>query len=173
MACKLKICGTEPESIVDGKGFRYVIFTQGCPHACPGCHNPQSHDFSAGKWADIDTLFAEICENPLLKGVTFSGGEPFCQPLPLVELAKRIHEKKLDLTVFTGYTYEELIDRRDPGIDALLSETDILIDGPFLLEQKDLTLVFRGSRNQRIIDMNRTRQSGTVVLDESEKEAFS
>lgn len=173
MAFKLKICGTEPESIVDGKGFRYVIFTQGCPHGCPGCHNPQSHDFSAGKWVDIDDLFTEICENPLLKGVTFSGGEPFCQPKPLVELAKLIHGKKLDLTVFTGYTYEELLDRRDPDTDALLGETDVLIDGPFLLEQKDLTLVFRGSRNQRIIDMNLTRQNGEIVLDKNEKEAFS
>lgn len=173
MGSKLKICGTEPESIVDGRGFRYVIFTQGCPHLCPGCHNPQSHDFNAGKWVDTDDLFAEICENPLLKGVTFSGGEPFCQPKPLTELAKQIHGKKLDLTVFTGYTYEELLARHDPDTDALLKETDVLIDGPFLLEQKDLTLVFKGSRNQRVIDMNQTREKNEIVLDELEREAFS
>lgn len=173
MGSKLRICGIEPESIVDGRGFRYVVFAQGCPHRCPGCHNPQSHDFNGGRWADIDDLFAEICENPLLKGVTFSGGEPFSQPKPLAELAGRIHARKLDLTVFTGYTYEQLCARHDPDTDALLREADVLIDGPFLQEQKDLTLVFRGSRNQRVIDMNRTRETGAIVLDEVEKEASS
>ncbi len=166
MACEVRICGIEPESIVDGKGFRYVIFTQGCPHRCPGCHNPQSHAFNGGRMADIRDLFREICENPLLKGVTFSGGEPFCQPKPLTELAERIHGKGLDLTVFTGYTYEELLNRRDPDIDALLAQTDVLIDGPFLEEQKDLTLVFRGSRNQRVIDLNKTRLTDRVILVE-------
>jgi anaerobic ribonucleoside-triphosphate reductase activating protein len=166
MAYELRICGIEPESIVDGKGFRYVIFTQGCPHHCPGCHNPQSHDFNGGRMADIEDLFREICENPLLRGVTFSGGEPFCQPKPLTRLAKMIHGKKLDLTVFTGYTYEELLMKRDPDIDALLEEADVLVDGPFLQEQKDLTLVFRGSRNQRVIDLKKTRLTGHLVLDE-------
>ncbi len=166
MACNLKISGIEPESIVDGRGFRFVVFTQGCPHGCPGCHNPQTHDFNAGKWVDIQDLYKEICDNPLLKGVTFSGGEPFCQPKPLIELAKLIHTQKLDLTIFTGYTYEQLLERHDPDVDALLGETDVLIDGRFLLEQKDLTLFFKGSRNQRTIDMNRTRQAGHLVLDE-------
>lgn len=161
MACKLQICGTEPESIVDGAGFRYVIFTQGCPHHCPGCHNPQTHDFNKGKLVDIEDLFLEICENPLLKGVTFSGGEPFCQPKPLFELARMVHSRKLDVTTYTGYLYEELLARHDPDIDALLNETDVLIDGPFIEEQKDLTLAFRGSRNQRIIDMNRTRRESS------------
>jgi len=166
MGCELRICGIEPESIVDGKGFRYVIFTQGCPHRCPGCHNPQSHDFKAGKLVDISELFLEIIENPLLKGVTFSGGEPFCQPKPLVELAKLLHTKKLDITTFTGYTYEELLQKQDPDIDALLNQTDILIDGPFLEAQKDLTLVFRGSRNQRVLNLNKTRSSGSLVFDD-------
>ena len=168
MACDLKISGIEPESIVDGKGFRYVIFTQGCPHGCPGCHNPQTHDFGAGKWADIQDLFLEIIENPLLKGVTFSGGEPFCQPKPLLELAKMIHTRKLDLTIFTGYTYEELLALHDADVDALLNEADVLIDGRFVLAQKDLTLCFKGSRNQRILDMVQTRRTGHLVLDESD-----
>jgi anaerobic ribonucleoside-triphosphate reductase activating protein len=166
MGSKLRICGIEPESIVDGKGIRYVVFTQGCPHGCPGCHNPQTHDFNAGKLADIDGLFREICENPLLKGVTFSGGEPFCQPGPLTELAKMVHTKKLDVTVFTGFTYEALLEKHDPEIDALLLETDVLIDGPFIEAQKDLTLLFRGSRNQRLINMKKTRQSGCIVLED-------
>jgi anaerobic ribonucleoside-triphosphate reductase activating protein len=165
MAFELRICGVEPESIVDGKGFRYVVFTQGCPHNCPGCHNPQSHDFNAGRLVDIQNLFQEICENPLLKGVTFSGGEPFCQPKPLTELARIVHAQKLDITTFTGYTYEDLLEKHDPDIDALLAETDVLIDGPFLEAEKDLTLIFRGSRNQRIIDLNETRRSGHLVLE--------
>lgn len=165
MDCKLKISGVIPESIVDGRGFRYVIFTQGCPHKCPGCHNPQTHDFNGGKWADADNLFEEICENPLLKGVTFSGGEPFCQPKPLLQLAKRIHQKRLDVTVFTGFTYEELQNKNDPDINALLDETDVLIDGPFIMKEKDLTLTFRGSRNQRVINMDKTRKSGHIILD--------
>ncbi|WP_195985492.1 anaerobic ribonucleoside-triphosphate reductase activating protein [Clostridium sp. D33t1_170424_F3] len=165
MAC-LKISGIEPESIVDGKGIRYVIFTQGCPHHCPGCHNPQTHDFAGGREADTDALLAEIRENPLLKGVTFSGGEPFCQPGPLALLAEQVHALGKDVTVYTGFTYEQLQSRHDAGIDALLAQADVLIDGRFEEAQKDLTLLFRGSRNQRVIDMNRTRAQGCVVLEE-------
>jgi anaerobic ribonucleoside-triphosphate reductase activating protein len=165
MAYELRISGVEPESIVDGKGIRYVIFTQGCPHRCPGCHNPQTHSFEGGKEADIRKLFEEICANPLLKGVTFSGGEPFCQPAPLAELALMVHARGLDVTAFTGYLYEDLLKMDDPDVGALLERTDVLIDGPFIAAQKDLTLVFRGSRNQRVIDMNGTRKLGRVVLE--------
>lgn len=163
MEYKLRISGVEPESIVDGRGFRYVVFTQGCPHNCPGCHNPQTHPFDGGKTADIQTMFSEICENPLLKGVTFSGGEPFCQPAPLAELGRMAHERGLDVTTFTGYLYEDLLKQNDPAVNALLEQTDILIDGPFILAQKDLTLRFRGSRNQRVIDLNETRRIGRIV----------
>ncbi|WP_110954449.1 anaerobic ribonucleoside-triphosphate reductase activating protein [Anaerosinus massiliensis] len=163
MACKLKISGVVDESIVDGPGIRYTIFTQGCPHACEGCHNPQTHDFSAGKEVDIQNLFAEICENPLLKGVTFSGGEPFCQPKPLIELAKLIHTRKLNITTYTGYTLEDLQAKNNPLIDELLSQTDILIDGKFIAAQRDLTLTFRGSHNQRVIDMHATRETGKIT----------
>ena len=98
----LRISGVVPESIVDGKGIRYVIFTQGCPHHCPGCHNPQTHDFEGGYVVDTDGLLEEMRQDPLLTGVTFSGGEPFCQPAPLAELARKIHESGLDVTVYTG-----------------------------------------------------------------------
>lgn len=163
---KLRISGTIDESIVDGKGIRYVVFTQGCPHNCPGCHNPQTHDFNGGKDVTISTLFEEIVENPLLKGVTFSGGEPFCQPLPLAELGKLVHARNLDVTTYTGYSLEQLQAKNDPDINALLEQTDVLIDGRFELEQKDLTLLFRGSRNQRVIDLKKTLASGQVVLCE-------
>ena len=160
----LRIAGVTPESIVDGKGIRYVIFTQGCPHRCPGCHNPQTHDFKGGSLRETESFLGEIAENPLLKGVTFSGGEPFCQPAPLTELAQKIHAMKKDVTVFTGYTLEELQKLQDPKVDALLQETDVLIDGRYEEELRDLTLRFRGSRNQRVIDMKKTRETGEIVL---------
>ncbi|NLT97595.1 MAG: anaerobic ribonucleoside-triphosphate reductase activating protein [Christensenellaceae bacterium] len=153
MACEVRIAGIEPESVVDGEGIRYVVFVQGCPHRCPGCHNPETHSFDGGRVADIDELFEEIRENPLLKGVTFSGGEPFCQSKPLAELARRVHGIGKDVTTYTGYLYEDLLEMPDPDVADLLAQTDTLIDGPFILAEKDLTLSFRGSRNQRIIKL--------------------
>ncbi|MBB5334932.1 anaerobic ribonucleoside-triphosphate reductase activating protein [Pectinatus brassicae] len=160
----IKIAGTVDDSIVDGEGYRFTIFTQGCPHNCPGCHNPQTHDCNKGKLVDADDLIQRIKQNPLLSGVTFSGGEPFLQPLPLNYIAEKIHTLSLDLTIYTGYTLEQLQDMHNAAIDKLLSLTDTLIDGRFLLEQRDLTLTFRGSRNQRIIDMNASRQQNKIVL---------
>ncbi len=162
----LRISGIVDDSVVDGEGYRFTIFTQGCPHGCPGCHNPQTHDNDGGYLVDTDELYQQICESPLLSGVTFSGGEPFLQPQELAELARRLQTRGLNITTYTGYTLEELQQLHCPSINELLDVTDILIDGPFLLAERDLTLAFRGSRNQRIIDMNRTRQSGTIVLKE-------
>ena len=165
MGEQLRISGVVPESIVDGRGFRFTIFTQGCPHHCPGCHNPQTHDFSGGRMVDTSWLFDELKKDPLLKGVTFSGGEPFCQAGILARLAKRIHdETKLDITVYTGWTLEELWAKNDPDINALLDQADVLIDGRYIEEQRDLSLLFRGSRNQRLIDMQSTRVSGRPIL---------
>ena len=161
---KLQVSGIVKESIVDGKGIRTTVFTQGCPHHCPGCHNPQTHPFEGGSEIDIAEIFEEFRKNPILKGITFSGGEPFCQPEPLAELAKQVHSIGKDVTVYTGYTYEQLLEKNDPAVNALLSETDVLIDGPFIEAQKNLELVFRGSENQRVIDMNATRKEGRVVL---------
>ena len=159
----IKIAGTVNDSVVDGEGYRYTIFVQGCPHHCEGCHNPQTHDFTAGKTTDTDQLYEQIIENPLLSGVTFSGGEPFCQPAPLAELAKKLKARNLDLWVYTGYTYEELIVSLDPAVQTLLALADVLVDGRFDLNQRDLTLAFRGSRNQRVIDLNATRQQGRML----------
>ena len=162
----LRVAGIVDESIVDGHGFRFTVFVQGCPHHCPGCHNPQTHPFSGRKEQTVEEIFASFCENPLLKGITFSGGEPFCQPEPLAALAALVHTKGKDVTVYTGYTLEQLTAMHRPEIDRLLKETDFLIDGPFVLEERDLSLQFRGSRNQRVIDMNRTRREGHIVLDD-------
>lgn len=160
---KLQIAGLVEESIVDGPGIRYAVFVQGCPHHCPGCHNPQTHPFEGGREMDTGEILAAFRRDPILKGITLSGGEPFCQPAPLAELAGQVHGMGKDVVVFTGYTYEQLAAMDDPAVGALLEETDILIDGPFLLEEKDLELRFRGSANQRVIDMKETRRTGRIV----------
>ena len=110
----IKVCGIEPESIVDGPGFRYVIFVQGCPHHCPGCHNPESWTFDAGEDMTVHEILDEIRSNPNLDGVTFSGGEPFEQVPALLELAKMVKAEGLSLMSYSGYTLEELLPlRRD------------------------------------------------------------
>ncbi len=161
---KIRIAGTTPESIVDGKGMRFTVFTQGCPHACKGCHNPQSWSNDGGKIVDTDELFNDFAENPILSGMTFSGGEPFLQPVPLIELAKKVKAIGKDITIYTGYTFEQLESSNNTEIKELLSYADILIDGKFEEDKKDLELLFRGSSNQRVIDINETRKEGKLVL---------
>ena len=161
---EIRIAGIVEDSIVDGRGIRMAVFVQGCPHHCPGCHNPQTHDFAGGTLDDTDRIFEAFRENPLYRGITFSGGEPFCQPKPLRALADRVHGIKKDVTVYTGWTYEALCAMQDPDVDALLSVCDVLVDGPFIEAQRDPELLFRGSANQRLIDMNRTRERGEVTL---------
>ena len=166
----LRIAGTVNDSVVDGPGIRYVIFTQGCPHHCPGCHNPQTHDFSGGEDADVEKILAEIFENPILSGVTFSGGEPFCQAESLVSIAKILKEKGKHLMIYTGYLLEQLQKMENPSVHKLLELADVIVDGPFIMEEKNLTLSYRGSENQRVIDMGKTRAAGEVVLYRSDYE---
>ena len=148
---ELRIAGTIGESIVDGPGIRYVLFTQGCPHGCPGCHNPQTHDFNGGKVVDTAALLADIQKNPFVKAVTFSGGEPFAQPLALAELASALKEQGYHLMSYSGYTFEQLLQRADAR--PLLDKLDLLVDGPFVESQKSIELRFRGSANQRVLDV--------------------
>lgn len=161
---RLRIAGTVNDSIVDGEGYRYSIFTQGCPHACPGCHNPQTHDFQGGRLVEPEKLMREVLANPLLEGVTFSGGEPFCQAAVLAEMAAQLHENGLDIWCYSGYTYEQLAGCREQSVRHLLQQVDVLVDGPYLEAQRDLTLSFRGSGNQRLIDVPASLKSGGVVL---------
>lgn len=161
---EIRLAGVVTESITDGPGIRYTVFMQGCPHGCPGCHNPQTHDFQAGSLRTVDDIFEEFRRNPMLKGITFSGGEPFCQPAALAELAARVHAAGRDVVAYSGWTYEELTAMRNAGIQRLLDETDLLVDGKFILARKNLELLFRGSENQRIIDMKKTREAGKIVL---------
>ena len=162
----LRLAGTVSESIVDGPGFRYVLFVQGCPHGCPGCHNPETHDFNGGYPADQMKIIQEIAANPLLQGVTFSGGEPFCQASALCPLAQAVRNLGKNIVVYSGFTLEQLVKRSEsePDIKKLLLLCDILIDGPFKLEKRDLNLLFRGSRNQRIIDLHAWSEGKTDIL---------
>ena len=163
---KLRVAGIVRESFVDGPGIRYTIFVQGCPHHCPGCHNPETHDFAGGTERDPEVLLREIGADPLLSGVTFSGGEPFCQAGPLAALAREVRALGLDVLVYSGYTYERLLEgaAEHPEWTELLGLSDFLIDGPFILAERDLELQFRGSRNQRIIDLRRSREAGQAVV---------
>lgn len=161
---EIRIAGTINDSVVDGDGYRFTVFTQGCPHHCPGCHNPKTWPEDGGYWADTEEILRTVRANPLLEGVTFSGGEPFRQPVPLTHLAREARVLGLDVWCYTGYTLEALSAMRDPDVDALLGELDVLVDGPFVLAERDLTLRFRGSRNQRVIDMKATRERGEIVL---------
>lgn len=155
MSQPLRISGCLSDSIVDGPGMRYVVFVQGCPHHCPGCHNPQTHDFSGGYLADTEEILRQIAADPLMGGVTFSGGEPFCQAGALCALGEQIKALGKDLTIYSGYTFEELLQKgkENPDIMRLLQICDLLIDGRYIEAQRDLSLRFRGSSNQRIIQL--------------------
>ena len=159
---KIRIAGTVSESIVDGPGFRYTVFVQGCPHNCAECHNPQTHDPSGGKLIDTDELFKECIEDPLNKGVTFSGGEPFLQAAALYELGRRFKERGLSLWCYSGWTFEEL-QKRGGDVQDLLSMIDVLVDGRFIAERRTLSLPFRGSDNQRLVDVQASIENGAVV----------
>ena len=164
----IKLAGLVPESFVDGPGIRFTIFTQGCPHKCEGCHNPETHDFNGGRLADVDKIYSKIVSDPLVKGVTFSGGEPFCQPEPLAYLAKLLKKKNYHIISYSGYTFEELIEKskNNTYVSELLHNIDILIDGKFVLSERSLELRFRGSRNQRIVDIPESIKAGKAVIIE-------
>lgn len=161
----IKLAGTVNDSIVDGPGIRFTIFVQGCPHRCEGCHNPQTHDFDGGETVTLESLFEKIKGNPLLDGVTLSGGEPFCQAKQLSELAAEIKKLGMNIVTYTGYTFEYLTENASTEnfYSELLSVTDYLVDGPFKLDKRDILLKFRGSSNQRIIDVKKSLAEKKVV----------
>ena len=161
---KFRIAGIADDSVVDGDGCRLTVFVQGCPHHCPGCHNPETHPFDGGSEWETAAVLEALRDNPILSGITLSGGEPFCQPRPMLELARGAHAMGLDVWAYTGYRLEELRSMADPAIRELLEEIDVLVDGPYIDAQRDLTLHFRGSRNQRVIDMRASARNGGIVL---------
>ena len=165
----LKLAGLVEDSIVDGPGIRLTVFCQGCPHHCPGCHNPESWPFEGGSEMTAEEIVQIAQKNPLCRGVTFSGGEPFCQAKELAELAKRLRAAGYEVASYSGYTFEELMDGSVPDAEELLKQIDILVDGRFILAQRTLELRFRGSRNQRVIDVPASLAEGQVVESTAER----
>ena len=161
---QIRIAGMVNDSIVDGPGLRFTVFTQGCPHGCPGCHNPDTHDPMGGREEDTRTIIDKMMKNPLLSGVTLSGGEPLVQPAACLEIARAAHGAHLSVWAYTGFVWEDLLGQNDPDVMALLGEVDVLVDGPFLLEKRSLELDYCGSSNQRLIDVPASLAQGKVVL---------
>lgn len=159
---KFRIAGIADDSIVDGPGLRLTVFVQGCPHRCPGCHNPQSHDFSGGTLADTEEILAQMRDNFLLDGVTLSGGEPFAQAEACTEIARGARAAGLNVWCYTGYWFEDLLEGAGEW-RALLEAIDVLVDGPFVLGQRSLDLRFRGSSNQRVLDVPASLREGRAV----------
>lgn len=171
MSCnqkKIKVAGLIGDSIVDGPGLRAVVFVQGCDKRCPGCHNPESQSFEGGTEYTPEQIFERIKKSPLTRGVTFSGGEPLCQAEALLPLAKMLKAAGYELALYTGDIYEEVMAAGGAKAE-LLSLMDVLIDGPFILEQKSLLLRFKGSRNQRTIDIPASLKKGETVLVTAER----
>ena len=158
----LNLSGIVSDSIVDGPGIRTTFFCQGCPHHCEGCHNPETWDFGCGTDVPVEDLVEVVRANPLCRGVTFSGGEPFAQAAAFAKLARLLKEKGYEVASYSGYTFEELLNGSEDQKE-LLASIDILIDGPFLLAQKSLEVPFRGSRNQRILDVKKSLAEGRAV----------
>ncbi len=161
----MRIAGFVEESIVDGPGFRIVIFFQGCAHHCYGCHNPETWDFEGGKEVSFDLIKKIIDDNPYADGITLSGGDPLYQIDASTEIAEYAKSKGLDVILYTGFLFEEVLEmtKANQRLKYLLNNVDTLIDGPFILEQRHLSLKFRGSSNQRIIDVKKSLMQNKIV----------
>ena len=165
MSIKCRIAGTVRHSSVDGPGVRYVVFFQGCPHHCPGCQNPETWNPAEGEETTAEELAEEMRATRYLDGITLSGGDPLLQPSAVIVMADAAHEKGLSVWCYTGWTFEALMQGAagEEAVEAL-RHIDVLVDGPFVLAERDLNLRFRGSRNQRVIDVRKSRETGRVVL---------
>jgi len=164
----LDLSGIVSDSIVDGPGIRTTIFSQGCPHHCPGCHNPETWDFGCGTTVSVEAIMDIVKSNPLCRGVTFSGGEPFAQAEGFAKLAELLKKQGYEVASYSGYTFEELLEGSEDQ-KRLLEAIDILIDGPFLMAEKSLEIAFRGSRNQRILDVKKSLAAGRAVETASKR----
>lgn len=165
---EIRLSGVIEESVVDGPGWRFVIFTQGCHKRCVGCHNSETQPLDAGYIEKIDNLRKQWNSNPLITGVTISGGEPFIQPDKTIQIVKLAKQDNKHVVVYSGYYYDQLrlMAKRYPSVDEILNTADILVDGPFEIHKKDLNLLFRGSANQRLIDLKRSDYNKPFILKE-------
>lgn len=163
----MKIAGFYDESISNGLGWRAVLFVSGCPHHCPGCHNKEAQDFNYGEEFNEEEILKRIKENSILNGITISGGEPLCKEnIPgVLKFIKDVKEIRPEFNVwcYSGYTLDQLIDRNDEETNKCLSEIDVLVDGKFVEAKKDPTLKFRGSSNQRILDLKPSLQTHKFI----------
>jgi len=164
----MRIAGLVHDSIVDGPGLRYAVFTQGCTVCCKGCHNPDTWDFNGGVEIAVNDVIEQMLSNPLTDGLSLSGGEPFQQAADCASLAAAAHENGLNVWVFTGRTFEELKEKSKTvsDINKLLLHTDVLVDGRFILEERTLSIKWCGSKNQRVIDVKKSLIAGKGVLYE-------
>ena len=162
----LKISGIIRESIVDGPGIRFVVFAQGCPHHCEDCHNPQTWSFDGGNDITVEKIMDEVKKDQLISGITLSGGEPFCQPDEMAKLAAVAQAQGLDVITYTGYIYEDLLEmsKASPNIMEFLKQINVLVDGPFITALKSYEIKFKGSSNQRAIDVKKSLEQGLVVM---------
>lgn len=161
----LRLAGMIPESFVDGPGIRFVLFAQGCNHHCEGCHNPETHDYESGQVYDLNSLYKRIKTQKHITGVTLSGGEPFDQAVEFAKLAQLLKKDGLNIVTYTGYKLEYILGNTldIKGWKELLETTDILIDGPYIHELRDISIAFRGSTNQRLVDVPQTLAQGMLV----------
>lgn len=161
----------QPDSIVDGEGIRTVLWTQGCSHNCEGCHNPMTHDFKGGFLKDVEELKEEISSLEGQDGITLSGGDPFFQVDTVYEIVKHCEKLGLNIWCYTGFTFEKLLEMslKNPKISSLLSKIDVLVDGKFILSLKSYDCLFRGSTNQRLIDVKKSLKSNKIVLYDKQK----
>lgn len=166
----MKISGFYDESISNGIGWRAVLFVSGCPHKCPGCHNKEAQDYNNGEEFNKAEILSKIKNNSILKGVTISGGEPLCKEniAEVLEFIKDVKNIRPEFNIwcYSGYTIEQLLNRKDDITKKCLNQIDVLVDGPFIQEKKDPELKFRGSSNQRILDVKSTlKMNKCVELD--------
>ena len=161
----IRIAGVVRDSIVDGPGLRLTLFVQGCPHHCPGCHNPQTHDPAGGSLCPPSRILEELDKNPLLAGLTLSGGEPVEQAEALLPLARAVAARGKNLCLYSGYTFEQLCKMQEqrPALAQLLSLCWLLMDGPYIAAQRDLSRPYVGSRNQRVLDLPASLAAGRAV----------
>ena len=166
MSKTVRLAGIGYESLVNGPGMRRVFFAQGCKHKCKGCFNPETHSFEDGEIMDMDKLIKDVLDNPILKGVTFSGGDPIEQAHSFAYMAKAFKNSNLNIWCYTGYTFEKLLEvmKVDTAISELLNNIDVLVDGRFEINNKEEGLRFRGSTNQRIINVKESLNQNKVVI---------
>ena len=161
----IRLAGIAYESLVNGPGLRRVLFSQGCKHNCGGCFNKDTHSFDEGKLVDMDEIINDILSNPMIKGVTFSGGDPFEQADKFAYIAIKLKEAGKNIWCYTGYTFGFLLENKDKRIGwcDLLNNIDVLVDGKFEQDKQDASLKYRGSNNQRIIDVKKSLINKEIV----------